>query len=143
MSHSRFLAVITTASLAITILLAGGSVLAQGGFTAEGTGLSEAGTSAGYQVNQPCITAPGGCIPQIVGQLVSGLLGLFGALFLGLIIYGGVQYMLSQGNEEQAKKALNTIRDAVLGLVIVAASYAIAAFVLNTLGGVTGGQTAI
>lgn len=113
-------------------------VLAQG-FTVDKTGLNEAAGSAGYTTQQACNTAPGGCIPQIIGQIVSSLLGVFGALFFALIIYGGAQYMLAGGDTEKVKSAVQTIRNAILGMLIVAASYAITTFVLSSISGVTSG----
>lgn len=110
-------------------------------FTAENTGLSEAAAQGGYTVNQSCAQDPGGCIPQIIGQLVNALLGIFGALFLVLIMYGGVQYMLSQGDESKVKSAKQTIVNAVIGMIVVAVSYAIASYVVTAISGVTGGTT--
>jgi len=131
------------ATLAIAAVLAvAGQVAAQGGpgFTAENTGLTNAASASGYSVNQACITQEGGCIPQIVGRLISALLGLFGALFLVLIIYGGVQYMLAGGDEKKVMAARQTIINAIIGMVIVALSYAIAYYVINLVSGAALGE---
>lgn len=132
------------ATLAIAaVLTVAGQVAAQGGsgFTAENTGLTNAAQSGGYTVNQDCTTQEGGCIPQIVGRLVSALLGLFGALFLVLIIYGGVQYMLAGGDEKKVQGARQTILNAIIGMVVVALSYAIAYYVINLVSGATLGES--
>lgn len=115
-------------------------VFAQG-FNANQTGLTEAAKGAGYDINQTCVNAAGGCIPQLLGQVVSGLLGVVGALFLILILYGGVQYMTAGGDKAKVEKATMTIRNAILGLLVIAASYAITTFVFQSLGGATSGVT--
>ncbi len=111
------------------------------GFTAKDTGLEETGTKAGFSTGLACMQnkEAGGCIPVFIGALVNALLGIFGALFLVLIMWGGIQYMLAQGDENKVKAAKATLKNAILGLVIVVASYAIADFVLDTLSGATEG----
>ncbi|HUC95925.1 MAG TPA: pilin [Candidatus Saccharimonadia bacterium] len=51
------------------------------------------------------------------------------------VIYGGVQYILSQGNPDNTKKAQGTIINAVIGLVITI----LAATLVNFLGYKLGG----
>ena len=66
----------------------------------------------------------------IVGQIIQIFLSLLGAIFIGLMIYGGYTWMMARGNDEDIKKARDLIMSAVIGLVIVIASYAISYFVL-------------
>jgi len=56
-------------------------------------------------------------------------LGLFGSVFLALIVYGGFLYINSRGEEETAKKAQKIITGAIIGLAIVLLSYSITLFV--------------
>jgi amino acid transporter len=104
------------------------------GFTSDETGLQDTADQAGFTTNLPCREQPGGCIPVFIGTLVNALLGIFGAIFLMLIIWGGVQYMFAQGDTEKVKKAQQTLKNAILGMIIVAASYAIASYVLEAVG---------
>ena len=46
-------------------------------------------------------------------------------------------WMTSAGDPEKVKKAQTTIRNAIIGLVIIASSFAIVNFVLNALSGAT------
>lgn len=62
---------------------------------------------------------------RVLGFLLSGL----GALTLLMGIYGGASWLLAAGNEEKITKAKKTLSYAVLGLVIVLASYSIINFV--------------
>ncbi|MFA5130063.1 MAG: pilin [Patescibacteria group bacterium] len=131
---------ILSAFCAATLALgAGVSVLHAQGFTSDDTGLKASAVKAGYSTNLSCQSGPGGCIPFIIGSIVNALLGIFGALFLVLIIWGGFQYMTAQGDDAKVKKAQETIRNAIIGMLIVAASYAIASFVLKAVTGISSG----
>ncbi|MDP2684450.1 MAG: pilin [bacterium] len=72
---------------------------------------------------------------DIIGNVVGAGLTLVGVLFLLLMIYGGVIWMIARGNEQETDKALKTIKAAVLGLIIVVASYAITTFVFDAIKG--------
>jgi len=66
-----------------------------------------------------------GTLPQIIGTVVSIFLGFLGTIFIILTIYAGFIYMTAQGSEEKVKKALDTLRAALIGLAIVVGSYGI------------------
>ncbi len=86
-----------------------------------------AGTSgAGYDTQ---VDSPERFIPIVIKMLLSFL----GVLFLVLMIYGGFLWMTARGNEEQVTKAKNLITAAIIGLIIVLASYAISIFVMKSL----------
>lgn len=74
-------------------------------------------------------------LESLVGAAVKGFLSILGVLFLVLIVYGGYTWMNAQGAEEEIEKAKKIITQAVIGLIIVMASYAITAFVLDQLEG--------
>ena len=74
--------------------------------------------------------------PQvIIGTIVSAILSFIGVIFFLLIFYGGIRWMLAQGNEQEVETAKKIIIAAVIGLVIVLAAYAITAFVGQTIAG--------
>lgn len=50
-----------------------------------------------------------------------------------LIIIGGLRYVTSGGDPESARKARNTILNALIGLVVIAISAALITFVVNRL----------
>ena len=79
--------------------------------------------------------------PQILGNVIGAALSLVGVFFFILTIYAGLTWMWARGNEEQSKKALNTIIAAVIGLIIVLASYAITNFVLTSVGSGSAGTS--
>lgn len=63
------------------------------------------------------------------GQIISFVLSFVGILFLGLMIYSGLLWMTAQGNETKVTKAKDLLINAVVGLIIVFAAYAITAFI--------------
>jgi len=69
-----------------------------------------------------------------VGNLTNWLLGIVGMIAVVAIIWGGVQYMTSSGNQDQARNAKETIKFALMGLFIAGIAYAfvraIVAFIL-------------
>lgn len=72
-------------------------------------------------------------LTAIISQVILGLLSLLGIVFLILMVYAGFLWMTARGEEDKITDAKNTIRRAIVGLVIVAGSYAIAYFVFNQL----------
>lgn len=78
-------------------------------------------------------------IITIIGRIINIFLGFLGVIFLVLLLYAGYQWMTSGGDPEKVKKAQMIIRNAVIGLVIIASAWAIVAFVLNALVSATDG----
>ncbi len=130
-------------TLALAGVIAVSSLASAQGFTTNQTGATETATKAGYQTNLACATAPGGCIPAYAGTVVNALTGLFGAYFFILILYGGFLYMTAGGDAPKTAKARQTIVNAIIGMLIVAASYSIAAFVLNAMAGAATGSATV
>jgi len=62
------------------------------------------------------------------------LLRLAGLVAVGFIIYGGIKYVISQGEPDGVQQAQNTVINACIGLVIAIFSTAIVAFVGHTFG---------
>ena len=69
----------------------------------------------------------------IIATIIQAGLGLLAAIFLVLMIYAGFQWMTAGGNESQIKKAQDTIKTAIIGLIIVLAAYAITYFIFAAL----------
>ena len=59
----------------------------------------------------------------ILGRVISAALSIVGTLALLMFVYGGVLWMTSRGDTKQVTKGKDTITWAVLGLVIIFASY--------------------
>ena len=72
-------------------------------------------------------------LPAILAEITKALLGLVGAIFFILILYGGFKWMTAGGNDENIKKAKKLIVSAVIGLAIVTAAYSIAYFISSAI----------
>jgi cytochrome bd-type quinol oxidase subunit 2 len=81
---------------------------------------------------------PGKGFATDVGSLVNGALSfimVIAALLVFLfLILGGIEWITSGGDKGKTENARNKITAAVIGLVILAASYAILLILLNFLG---------
>ena len=68
-------------------------------------------------------------------SLVGTILSYVGIAFLLLMIYGGILWMVSSGNDDQIKKARKIIINAVIGLIIVILAYAATSYIGGRLSG--------
>ena len=78
-------------------------------------------------------------LPTMIGRIINIALGFIGILLLVYLVYGGFLWMTSGGSDEGVKKAQTMIKNAIIGLVIVIAAFAISNFVLLSLVNVTTG----
>ncbi len=67
-----------------------------------------------------------------VGTIVSAIISLLGIVFIGLMLYGGFNWMTATGEEEKINKAKETIRRALVGLIITVSAFAIWAFIYSS-----------
>ena len=67
------------------------------------------------------------------GLIVGTVLSFVGVLFLALMIYAGITWMTAQGNEQQVTQAKSLLINAVIGIIIVFAAYAITSFIGNNM----------
>lgn len=68
---------------------------------------------------------------KFIGNIISVVLGIVGVLLLLVLIYAGALWgFLSRGDPAQIKKAKEMIINAIIGLLIVFASYALTNFVI-------------
>lgn len=79
-------------------------------------------------VDQECVTPA-----DLIQNLLQWAIGIAGLVSVVFIVLGGVSYMSSSGDSGKIKKAKETILYALIGLVIVALSEMIVAFVFNTI----------
>lgn len=71
---------------------------------------------------------------SLVGlALIEILLRIAGIVAIGFVIYGGYQFILSQGEPERAAAARNTIINAIIGLAIAISATGIVVFVASNL----------
>lgn len=73
-------------------------------------------------------------IPGLIGNVISWLLKIIGALALALFFYGGFQWLTSAGNDKKVSAGKDTLFWAAVGLICVFLSYIAVGFILQTLG---------
>ena len=93
--------------------------------------LDTTASEAGYDVRSSGKSSAFDFISPVFAKIIQAGLSFLGVLFVVLMIYGGYLWMSDTGNEEQVKKAKGIVVGAVIGLVIVASSYAISIFVVE------------
>lgn len=72
-------------------------------------------------------------IATIIQRLIIAVLSIAGAIFFALFFWGGVRYLTAGGDAEGVKKARTTLVNAVIGMIIVGASYAIVYNIIDAL----------
>jgi hypothetical protein len=80
-------------------------------------------------------------IQVIIGRIINAALSLLGVIFVIMMIYGGFLWMTDTGDAAQVKKAKDIIRNAIIGIVIIALAFAITNFVLSTIATSTAATT--
>ncbi len=79
-------------------------------------------------------------VPSVIGSVVAAGLALVGIVFFILILYAGFTWMTARGDSSKIDRAKGIIEDAVIGMLLVSAAYAIANFMFGTIAG--GGKCA-
>lgn len=72
-------------------------------------------------------------VPDTIDTIFKIVIAAAGAIFVVLLLVGGIQYLTAAGNEETTAKARRLLVDSIVGLFIVLAAWAIGNFVLSTL----------
>lgn len=90
-------------------------------------GLSETAKQAGYTENQRDLY-------KGIGNVINIAFGTIAFIFFGLTLYAGIRWITARGEESMIEKAKSTMEAAIIGLVLVSLSYAIASFVVGRLG---------
>lgn len=70
---------------------------------------------------------------QFIGGLVQGVFAMLGVIFLVLIVYGGVLWVVSEGDPKKTGKARGLIYHSIVGLILVFAAYGITYFVVKVV----------
>ncbi|MBI2551398.1 hypothetical protein HYV73_03595 [Candidatus Uhrbacteria bacterium] len=109
-------------------------ILAAGDPSSVFEGLDTTAGTAGYDVSvYPDITID-------IRRVMDVILGLLGIILFFLLMYGGFMYLTAAGDEKKTQKGKDTVRTAIMGLVIVVAAYAIVSFLFDQLFLPTGNQ---
>lgn len=72
-------------------------------------------------------------VGDVVASVIKAFIALLGIIFVVLIVLAGNKWMNAGGDEEKVREAKDTIRHAIIGLIIIIAAYAITEFVFKNL----------
>ncbi len=75
-------------------------------------------------------------LPVLIGDLINIFLSVLGIIFVVLTVYAGYLWMTASGDTAKVDKAKKLLGQAVIGLVIIVAAYAITAFVIDRIAGI-------
>jgi len=108
---------------------------AVGAFSGIGAALTQVSLAAAQLGD---VTPPETGFATDIGTLISSLLRVVmviaALLVFVYLIWGGVEWITSGGDKSKTESARNKITAAVIGLIILAASYAILQLILSFLG---------
>jgi len=70
---------------------------------------------------------------QITSNIITALLSLLGVIFIIFMVYAGILWTSAGGDEKKVEKAKSIIKQAIIGIIIISAAYAISYFVMGAL----------
>ncbi len=87
--------------------------------------LENVGDRGGYNTKEEV------SVEDLIINIIQIVLSFIGILFVLLLIYGGFTWMTAGGRENKIDEAKKTIKQAIVGLVIIFGSYAISYFIIK------------
>ncbi len=78
---------------------------------------------------------PAGDIAGLINGVVNWVAAIAAPMCLVVLIYGGIRYALSGGNEEKAEQAKKVMKYATIGVAIVIGAYAITQLIRALISG--------
>jgi len=87
--------------------------------------LNDIGVGAGIQTSRD--------LPGIIALIINVVLGLLGVIFLVLTVYAGFLWMTAREDKAVVENAQKILKNAVIGLIITLAAYAISNFVITNI----------
>ena len=91
-------------------------------------GILSSPKSAGYNIGGVDVTLPAASASDLIGGMISWFVAIGGLIAVGLLIYGSILMMTSNGDPNKIRVGKAAIRDAIIGLLIVGLAEVITAF---------------
>lgn len=70
---------------------------------------------------------------RLVQTVINIFLSVIGVLLIIYVLYAGYNWLTARGDEEKVEKAKDTLKRAVIGVIIIVAAYAISVFVIGKI----------
>ena len=74
------------------------------------------------------------CVVDMLQYIINWVLAIAGALAMLMLIYGGIRYIYSTGDEKRLEGAKKTILYAIIGIIVITASYLLVSVAGSLLG---------
>ena len=71
---------------------------------------------------------------ELFVRIINWIVGIATTLAVLMVVVGGIQYMISGGNEDKIKSARKTIQWALIGLIVLLMSWGLLSALLDILG---------
>ena len=121
----KFLLIMLVAVFFLT--LSGGAILAQSNLLSDSTKqMGDFGNASYGQKEAPYL-------PFLIGRIIQVVLSILGIILVILIVRSGYRYMTAGGEVKKVDDAKKEITNAVVGLVLCIAAYAISAYVVHAI----------
>lgn len=120
-------AVLMTLILGLGLALLPNAAFAQAGLQSIQSGVQGTAKGAGLA------TGAGSDLSTVVGGLIFAVMSLVGVILFGYMVYGGFKWMTAGGDSKAVTEAQAIIRNAIIGIVIIALAYVISNYVLQAL----------
>lgn len=108
---------------------------------------ANAGLQDAFTKTLPSVAEKGGyvtngeiSVESSISKIINGVLSLIGLVFVVLIIYSGIIWMTAGGQEKKVEEAKGTIKQSIIGLIVVLGAYALSYFIVNALSSGVGGM---
>ncbi|MCF7906371.1 hypothetical protein K9L04_00370 [Patescibacteria group bacterium] len=66
-----------------------------------------------------------------LGEIIASVFGILGIILLVLFVYGGAMMLFSMGKPDKFNRGVETLKWAVIGIIIIFLSYSILIFIFN------------
>jgi heme/copper-type cytochrome/quinol oxidase subunit 2 len=133
--HSKITVLCAVVALGLALHLSLGSEV----FAASGVGnLVTGGAATGNNA-----AATNQTVQSLIPTIVNTFLFIVGLLYVIMLVYGGIQYTTSAGDQSKVTKAKQTVTYSIVGLVVSILAFAIVSFVVDNIGsgGGSGGNS--
>ena len=115
----------------ISLAASTGALLMSAGVASAAIDVGEVQATKGFAAN----------LGSVLSSLLSFVMALAALIVFVYLIWGGIQWITSGGDKSKTEEARNKITAAVIGLIVLAASYAILQIGLRLLGFTSIGDT--
>ncbi len=91
-------------------------------------------TKSGASVEGQAVPNTDKNLSELIGTIIAGVLSLVGTIFFVMMVYAGFLWMTARGKPDMVDKAKQVMTSAIIGAVVLAGSFVIVKFIIDTVG---------